>query len=396
MKRLIRLLGVREPTIHIFCWLAMVSPPLNARLLVIIAPVDKTIKLWKVKERQIQTVVENNKTVAQKLISTDVRLPLMLPKLREKEPIIAAFPRRIFSNAHTYHIHSISMNSDEETFLSADDLRVNLWNLNYSEESFNVVDLKPPSIEDLTEVITSTKFHPQHCNLFAYATSKGIVNLVDMRAAAICDRSARIFKREAGETGNMTFFTELISSISDLSFNPDGKHLVTRDYMNLKVWDLAQEREPLMTIPVHNGIRPKLCDLYENDSIFDRFECSYNYDGSTIMSGSYSNYLRMNSIKDNSIFELIQADKSIFKSRKSSKSRLNLGIGNNGNNTSSSSLSSLRSPPLMASNTPCKLDDVKMASDLDFDKKIIHASMHPRENTVAIAASSNLFIFSQS
>ena len=31
--------------------------------------------------------------------------------------------RRIFANAHTYHINSISVNSDGETYLSADDLR---------------------------------------------------------------------------------------------------------------------------------------------------------------------------------------------------------------------------------------------------------------------------------
>ena len=85
----------------------------------------------------MQAVVENNMSVAQKLVSTDVRLPLMLPKLVDREPVIAAAPRRTYSNAHTYHIHSVSLNSDEETFLSADDLRVNLWNLNNTDQSFS-------------------------------------------------------------------------------------------------------------------------------------------------------------------------------------------------------------------------------------------------------------------
>jgi serine/threonine-protein phosphatase 2A regulatory subunit B len=31
---------------------------------------------------------------------------------------------------------------------------------------------------------------------------------------------------------------------------------------------------------------------------------------------------------------------------------------------------------------------------IDFGKKILHASYHPRENTIAIAATNNLFIFS--
>ena len=58
----------------------------------------------------------------------------------------------MFSNAHTYHINAISISSDQETFISSDDLRVNLWHLDHTNQSFNVVDIKPPNMEDLTEV----------------------------------------------------------------------------------------------------------------------------------------------------------------------------------------------------------------------------------------------------
>lgn len=40
--------------------------------------------------------------------------------------------------------------SDCETFISADDLRINLWNLEVSDQSFNIVDIKPVNMEDLT------------------------------------------------------------------------------------------------------------------------------------------------------------------------------------------------------------------------------------------------------
>lgn len=52
---------------------------------------------------------------------------------------IEAMPRRIFSNAHTYHINSISVNSDDCTYLSADDLRVNLWDLERTDQSFSIL-----------------------------------------------------------------------------------------------------------------------------------------------------------------------------------------------------------------------------------------------------------------
>lgn len=35
--------------------------------------------------------------------------------------------RRVFSGAHAYNINSISFNCDGETFISTDDLRINLW-----------------------------------------------------------------------------------------------------------------------------------------------------------------------------------------------------------------------------------------------------------------------------
>jgi serine/threonine-protein phosphatase 2A regulatory subunit B len=66
--------------------------------------------------------------------------------------MLASRSKRVYANAHTYHINSISVNSDQETFLSADDLRINLWNLEVTDQSFNIVDIKPTNMEDLTEV----------------------------------------------------------------------------------------------------------------------------------------------------------------------------------------------------------------------------------------------------
>jgi serine/threonine-protein phosphatase 2A regulatory subunit B len=46
--------------------------------------------------------------------------------------------------------------SDGETFISADDLRINLWNLEINSQSFNIVDVKPTNMEDLTGKLVST------------------------------------------------------------------------------------------------------------------------------------------------------------------------------------------------------------------------------------------------
>lgn len=78
--------------------------------------------------------------------------PLRLPRAVSYEVVLSARCRSIYSNAHAYHINSIAINSDQETFISADDLRINLWNLEVTDQSFNIVDIKPANMEDLTEV----------------------------------------------------------------------------------------------------------------------------------------------------------------------------------------------------------------------------------------------------
>ncbi len=66
--------------------------------------------------------------------------------------VLAAKCKKKYANAHVYHVNSIAMSSDQETFITADDLRINLWHLDIEDQAFNVVDMKPPNMEELTEV----------------------------------------------------------------------------------------------------------------------------------------------------------------------------------------------------------------------------------------------------
>jgi serine/threonine-protein phosphatase 2A regulatory subunit B len=99
---------------------------------------DKTIKLWKVFEKSLRVVSENNLNDGQRPLPPPTSATaLRLPRLQQQDHIIAATPRKVYANAHAYHINSISINSDGETYISADDLRINLWNLGISNESFS-------------------------------------------------------------------------------------------------------------------------------------------------------------------------------------------------------------------------------------------------------------------
>ncbi|KAJ6758346.1 PROTEIN PHOSPHATASE PP2A REGULATORY SUBUNIT B [Salix koriyanagi] len=288
---------------------------------------DKTIKFWKVHEKKVKKICDMNVDPAKAAgngpvvgpsiptsykpytanggcldkplgLSNDFSFPpggvpsLRLPVLTSNEMSLVPRCRRIYAHAHDYHINSISNNSDGETFISADDLRINLWNLEISNQSFNIVDVKPANMEDLTEVITSAEFHPTHCHMLAYSSSRGSIRLVDMRQSALCDSHSKLFE-EQEVPGSRSFFTEIIASISDIKFAKDGRYILSRDYMTLKLWDINMDSGPVSTFQVHEYLRPKLCDLYENDSIFDKFECCLSGDGLRVATGSYSNLFRV-------------------------------------------------------------------------------------------------------
>ncbi|TQE05678.1 hypothetical protein C1H46_008697 [Malus baccata] len=317
-------------------------------------------------------------------LSNDISFPpggiptLRLPQVTSHETSLIARCRRVYAHAHDYHINSISNNSDGETFISADDLRINLWNLEISNQSFNIVDVKPANMEDLTEVITSAEFHPTHCNTLAYSSSKGSIRLIDLRQSALCDSHAKLFE-EPEAPGARSFFTEIIASISDIKFGKEGRYILSRDYMTLKLWDINMDSGPVQTFQVHEYLRPKLCDLYENDSIFDKFECCLSGDGSRVATGSYSNLFRVfGSATGSTEATTLEASKNPMRRQVQTPSRPSRSL--------SSSITRVvrrgAEIPGVDANGNC----------YDFTTKLLHLAWHPTENSIACAAANSLYI----
>ena len=170
--------------------------------------------------------------------------------------------------------------------------------LDRANESFNIVDIKPSNIEELTEVITAATFSPNHCHLLAYATSRGSVRLVDLREQALCDSHSRQFEQE-DDVSTKSFFSEIVASIADVKFaGSEGRYVVSRDYLTVKVWDVAMESRPVYSVSVHDYLRVHLADLYENDCIFDQFDCSMSSSGTRGITGSYNNHFVLWSIDE--------------------------------------------------------------------------------------------------
>ncbi|KAG8071459.1 hypothetical protein GUJ93_ZPchr0006g46272 [Zizania palustris] len=291
--------------------------------------------------------------------------------------------RRVFARAHEYNINSISNNCDGETFVSADDLRINLWHLEVTGQCFNIVDMKPADMEDLVEVIASAEFDPSSCSLLAYGSSRGFVRLVDLRRSALCDHAVRIFQDRENRMQPRTFFTEIVSCISDVKFTGDGRHLLSRDYMNMKLWDLRVESSPVSTYKVHEFLRPKLSELYNDDYIFDRFSCCASKGGDYFATGSYSNTFKVFSraAANPNGATTLEASTNPYRIQSFASAKSTQGLLSNfARGIQRKGQDGLRS-------------DGREDTQCNMESKVTHLAWHPTENFIVCPANNSLYMY---
>jgi len=249
---------------------------------------------------------------------------------------------------------------------------------------------------------------------------------------------------EPEDPAGKSYFSEIIASVSDLEFTRDGRYIVSRDYLSIKVrarpradvrslplscylprrfrgmpcltcyfllrlcvhrlsppsqvWDLAMESRPLRVIPVHEFLRPKLVELYESDCIFDKFEVSTaGSDGSSVMTGSYSNCFKVYdaALGSETTIELAKGKPKQPQIRpivggvgvpSALPGGQNLPAGADVNEVAMAEAGALRAP-FDPSIPPIDPDEI------DFSRKVLHFSWHPHEDIVAVAGLNNLYIY---
>lgn len=331
---------------------------------------EKTIKLWKVCEKPSKVVVDNN-------CSSRPPIPC-LPTVRDTdEVVVQSSLKASYANDHSYNINSLSACADAETFLSADDLRINIWNVSHPEASFNVLDIKPTHFECISEVITTAEFHPSDWHSFLWGSSKGIINLADMRQRALVHSPAVQFLQSKGHSQNI--ISEMVQGITCAKFSQDGRFVVSRDYMSICIWDINMPSAPIRRLPVNEYLMPKIGDLFDSELIYDKFDFCMNPTASQLMTGSYGNNFFIYDTINNSM-QPFEANRQALK-RSQSKGHLNspiVGLESGGGGAGAKKPTGF--PSLNQFNT---------------DRKVMHVAWHPCENTVAVAATNMLYIFNQ-
>ena len=152
------------------------------------------------------------------------------------------------------------------------------------------------------------------------------------------------------------------------------------------------ERQPVKTIPIHEHLRPRLCDTYENDSIFDKFEVVFSGDAKNVMTGSYNNnFMIYPSDPEKETEVVLQADKSAFKAKKVGvPTPINPPSSPTSSNGSRKAGSRAGSPVPGGNSQGGRMRKETDADQIDFNKKILHMSWHPSEDSIAIAATNNV------
>jgi serine/threonine-protein phosphatase 2A regulatory subunit B len=108
---------------------------------------------------------------------------------------------------------------------------------------------------------------------------------------------------EQEDPSKKNFFTEIVTSISDACFSRNGKYIFSRDFLTVKVWDLAMTNKPVTTVQVFEPLKSKLCDLYDNECIFDKFSISSTTDSNNFITGNFNNTFHV--IDRNGIFFIL-------------------------------------------------------------------------------------------
>lgn len=121
---------------------------------------------------------------------------------------------------------------------------------------------------------------------------------------------------------------------------------------------LPRSPSPLFILCSTSPLLYLSCYRFLLKSILTNSQCRH------VLTGSYHNFFRIFDT-DSSNDVVLQADKSAFKAKK-----IGVPPGKNG----------LKNGP-----RPGGLRDAMQTDTLDFNKKILHASWHPRENTIAVS-----------
>lgn len=291
-----------------------------------------------------------------------------LPKLKQARNETKHKSLIKLDGIHTSEINSVSLsNMNVENFISSDEYKVYLWDINQTKEIFNVISLD--SSDETLEKITTSSFSPYNPSLFAYGTTKGNLRYCDLRVNSQVSNSAVTYRDENSNLVRTIFANQLLQ-IHDINFKLSNDYLMaTRTYLSVNLWDQRKTNEPLFKFMLYEPIINKLSHLYQNDYFKDKFSLSNDAEGKFLLTGGYNN-----------MFHIIDTEQ-----------RLNSQIVLDDSNEKSLNTNIIRK---VNSKGSCfyKKDEPDMGT-FNFDKKITSVALSPVENFSMLACLNCIYTY---
>ncbi|KAM7539914.1 hypothetical protein Aperf_G00000038296 [Anoplocephala perfoliata] len=259
---------------------------------------ERTIKLWRVAEvplREMDNLNFPTESGSRRKVAIRTNSDIKVPRWRSRpsdNKVVRVYNKKVYARGHGFSLTGLALFLDQQTFLSSDPLRINLWHYDVDYEAFTIVDLMPDRIEDITHLITGLTTSPSSPSLFAYSTNRGSIRVCDTRSTALCDKPALEIDNLAASEQNAVII--LLNSIADVKFfNNSDRFIATRDFMSVKIWDLANTSSPVEVYHVQSHLKPYLNSIYETELLFDDFKLSLSSDDKYIVTGSYQADIRV-------------------------------------------------------------------------------------------------------
>ena len=311
---------------------------------------EKTIKLWKLHSSYKRKYRPANKNAKNE---KDLEIP------QSKQENFKSWDhemKRSFPNFHLSTVNHLSVCSDNMSFVSADDLQVLLWNVESKNSAYKILDIRSENLEEEEELITSVQYHPFLDHQLICSSSEGTVRVIDLRTSSTADNTA-IMIREKAEQKVPNLLLDVLASISDATYMPDGRQILTRDFIKVKRWDLAMPGKPLDVVTFYPPIRHKLANLFENQLIFERFNIAPSPCGKFFATGFFGGHCFIHSFEQG---------KNV---------RMEVGLNK-------------KILPKAIVEIPTQLP-----ADYNFDLKVEKVKWHPKLNFVTATMLNSMFVF---
>ena len=331
------------------------------KLTMLLTTNDKTIKLWKTAQRIFPPFDDDEEEDDHMNYQDRIT---MFPELKQT-----------YGSNHAYPIHSMCTMGDMETFLSADFLKINLWNFDYSETCHNLLEW---NVEESKELITCVESRDKSDHQFMYGSSIGTIRLCDIRSTKKCSGADLTFYNETKYSNPQC--QESFPSISSIKMTKDENTLVVRDYLSIRTFDLRKPAKPLNEVDIQKHLEQRFNELEANDVLYERFDLSMDETNQYCVTGAYDREFFIHDLKNNETLPL--------QSHRFQPKVIN-----------QPSVSTVPKSQIAERPIESKLfmkyaqRDHSLSSPIDYTAKVSLTRFHPTENLIATAVSNNLYIF---